>query len=108
MHRPSLVRPPRAMALRMSLMSGFAALVMAVILRIPYNVEIRITHLRKTLVLAGLVFVTFALGYLISLSVRIGRQSKIDEARVAYVIIVMGAAQYNGHPSPVLKLRLDH
>jgi uncharacterized SAM-binding protein YcdF (DUF218 family) len=92
----------------MSLISGFAALVMAVILRIPYNVEIRITHLRKTLVLAGLVFATFALGYLISLSVRIGRQSKIDEARVADVIIVMGAAQYNGHPSPVLKLRLDH
>jgi len=31
-----------------------------------------------------------------------------DEARAADVIIVLGAAQYNGRPSPVLKARLDH
>lgn len=52
--------------------------------------------------------VTFVLGYMIALSVRIGRQSTVDEARAADVIIVMGAAEYRGHPSPVLKLRLDH
>jgi uncharacterized SAM-binding protein YcdF (DUF218 family) len=40
--------------------------------------------------------------------VRIGRQAVRDEARRADVIIVMGAAEYRGHPSPVLKLRLDH
>jgi uncharacterized SAM-binding protein YcdF (DUF218 family) len=51
---------------------------------------------------------TFVLGYLISLSVRIGRQSTKDEAQPADVIMVMGAAEYRGHPSPVLKLRLDH
>lgn len=51
---------------------------------------------------------TFVLGYLISLSVRIGRESTRDEAKAADVIIVMGAAEYRGHPSPVLKLRLDH
>ena len=39
---------------------------------------------------------------------RIGRQSTREEARPADVIIVMGAAEYRGHPSPVLKLRLDH
>lgn len=50
----------------------------------------------------------FALGYLIALTVRIGRQSTRDEARPSDVIIVMGAAEYRGHPSPVLKLRLDH
>ena len=55
-----------------------------------------------------LLLVTFVLGYLISLSIRIGRQSVRDEARAADVIIVMGAAEYRGHPSPVLKLRLDH
>ncbi|HEX5000160.1 MAG TPA: YdcF family protein [Terriglobia bacterium] len=31
-----------------------------------------------------------------------------DEARAADAIVVMGAAQYNGRPSPVLKARLDH
>jgi uncharacterized SAM-binding protein YcdF (DUF218 family) len=32
----------------------------------------------------------------------------IDEAREADVIVVLGAAQYDGRPSPVLKARLDH
>ena len=31
-----------------------------------------------------------------------------DEARVADAIVVMGAAQYDGRPSPVLRARLDH
>jgi len=52
--------------------------------------------------------VVFLLGYLLALSVRIGRQSRLDEARPADVIVVMGAAEYRGHPSPVFKLRLDH
>lgn len=55
-----------------------------------------------------LVLAVVAFGYLCVLTVRIGRQSTRDEARSADVIIVMGAAEYRGHPSPVLKLRLDH
>src|SRR5215471_10183483 len=31
-----------------------------------------------------------------------------DEVRPADAIVVLGAAQYNGRPSPVLKARLDH
>jgi uncharacterized SAM-binding protein YcdF (DUF218 family) len=31
-----------------------------------------------------------------------------DEAQMADAIVVLGAAQYNGHPSKVLKARLDH
>ena len=31
-----------------------------------------------------------------------------DEARPSDAIVVLGAAQYNGRPSPVLKARLDH
>jgi len=31
-----------------------------------------------------------------------------DDAAPADAIVVMGAAQYNGHPSPVFKARLDH
>jgi uncharacterized SAM-binding protein YcdF (DUF218 family) len=54
------------------------------------------------------VLLVFALGYLIALTIRIGRQSTRDEARPADVILVMGAAEYRGHPSPVYKLRLDH
>lgn len=34
--------------------------------------------------------------------------SGIDQARPAESIVVLGAAQYAGRPSPVLKARLDH
>jgi len=40
--------------------------------------------------------------------VRIERQSWRDEARPADCIVVFGAAEYFGHPSPVLRARLDH
>ncbi len=35
-------------------------------------------------------------------------QSTVDEARPADVILVLGAAEYRGRPSPVFKARLDH
>jgi uncharacterized SAM-binding protein YcdF (DUF218 family) len=38
----------------------------------------------------------------------IERQSTIDEARPADVIVVLGAAEYRGRPSPVLQARLNH
>jgi vancomycin permeability regulator SanA len=41
-------------------------------------------------------------------SVRIQRQSTRDEAQPADVILVLGAAEYRGRPSPVLRARLDH
>ena len=41
-------------------------------------------------------------------SVRIERQSTRDEARYADVILVLGAAEYRGRPSQVLRARLDH
>jgi uncharacterized SAM-binding protein YcdF (DUF218 family) len=41
-------------------------------------------------------------------SLRIERQSTRDEAQPADVILVLGAAEYRGRPSPVLKARLDH
>jgi uncharacterized SAM-binding protein YcdF (DUF218 family) len=34
--------------------------------------------------------------------------SHIDQRRPVDAIVVLGAAQYNGRPSPVLKARLDH
>ncbi len=38
----------------------------------------------------------------------IQRQSAIDEAKPADAIIVLGAAEYRGKPSPVLGARLNH
>lgn len=35
-------------------------------------------------------------------------QARNDEARPVDAIVVMGAAQYNGRPSPVLEARLEH
>jgi len=35
-------------------------------------------------------------------------QATRDEAQAAGCIVVLGAAQYNGRPSPVFKARLDH
>ena len=46
--------------------------------------------------------------YLVALAFRIKEQADIDEARPADLIIVLGAAEYRGRPSPVLKARLDH
>jgi uncharacterized SAM-binding protein YcdF (DUF218 family) len=39
---------------------------------------------------------------------RIWAQGQRDEERPADAIVVMGAAQYNGMPSPVFRARLDH
>ncbi len=36
------------------------------------------------------------------------RQAEIDEAQPADLIVILGAAEYRGKPSPVLKARLDH
>jgi len=39
---------------------------------------------------------------------RIWQQGEQDERRAADAIVVLGAAQYDGSPSPVLRARLDH
>ena len=43
-----------------------------------------------------------------SIAGEIRRQSTVDEARPADVIVVLGAAEYRGRPSPVLEARLNH
>lgn len=57
----------------------------------------------------GLLFllVGVALAYVVSflIVVIVSRQ---DQRRKVDAIVVLGAAQYNGRPSPVLKARLDH
>jgi uncharacterized SAM-binding protein YcdF (DUF218 family) len=49
-----------------------------------------------------------AAAYMGSVVVRVMRQSARDETRAADAIVVFGAAEYNGRPSPVFRARLDH
>jgi uncharacterized SAM-binding protein YcdF (DUF218 family) len=46
--------------------------------------------------------------WLVSVARQIHRQSTTDEARPADVIVILGAAEYRGRPSPVYRARLDH
>jgi uncharacterized SAM-binding protein YcdF (DUF218 family) len=46
--------------------------------------------------------------FLLAVSVRIVHTASRDEARPADAIVVFGAAEYSGRPSPVLRARLDH
>jgi len=48
------------------------------------------------------------MGYLGVTFVQVRRAAGRDAARPAQAIVVFGAAQYNGRPSPVLAARLDH
>jgi uncharacterized SAM-binding protein YcdF (DUF218 family) len=45
---------------------------------------------------------------LFSVATDIRRQSDVEEARPADVILVLGAAEYRGRPSPILEARLNH
>jgi uncharacterized SAM-binding protein YcdF (DUF218 family) len=59
---------------------------------------------------AGLLLISvIGLGVkLFSVAGDIRRQSNLDEARPADVILVLGAAEYRGRPSPILEARLNH
>jgi len=59
--------------------------------------------LRIGLGLFALVFVYLAVTF-----VQVWMASRRDEARPSDAIIVLGAAEYDGRPSPVLAARLDH
>jgi uncharacterized SAM-binding protein YcdF (DUF218 family) len=45
--------------------------------------------------------------FLLVTSIRIVRTASLQETRLADAIVVFGAAEYAGHPSPVLRARLD-
>jgi len=62
--------------------------------------------MRLLLKLIALVLIA-VLAYPAWLAFRVWDQSHDDEVHSADAIVVLGAAQYNGNPSPVLKARLD-
>ena len=62
----------------------------------------------RTLRRALLVLILGLLAYPLWLGFRVWEQSHDDEVFFADAIVVLGAAQYDGEPSPVYKARLDH
>lgn len=62
----------------------------------------------RTLRRALLVVLLAVIAYPLWLGFRIWDQSHNDEVYFADAIVVLGAAQYDGNPSPVFKARLDH
>ncbi|HSO94735.1 MAG TPA: YdcF family protein [Acidimicrobiia bacterium] len=54
------------------------------------------------------VLIVLAVGYYLVTLVQVWRAARSDDERRSQAIIVLGAAQYNGRPSPDLRARLDH
>src|ERR1043166_174153 len=63
--------------------------------------------LMAALLIAGVALAAAAIGTA-AVAREIRRQSTVDESQRADVIVVLGAAEYRGHPSPVLEARLNH
>ncbi len=63
---------------------------------------------RKIAALVLTVVITGAVLFYVWTCVRIMQQAATDERRPVDTIVVFGAAEYSGRPSPVLKARLDH
>ncbi len=70
--------------------------------------NVRASRIRWISATVGLAALCLLLGYLFFISRQIEKQSNTDEVRPVDVIIVMGAAEYRGRPSPVLQGRLNH
>ncbi len=64
--------------------------------------------MKRVLAALGVLVPILLIAYLFHVAAQIQKQSSIDEAQAADVIVVLGAAEYNGKPSPVLQARLNH
>jgi uncharacterized SAM-binding protein YcdF (DUF218 family) len=64
--------------------------------------------MKRIMGLALVAVIAAGLIYLFRIAGEIQEQSTVDEARPADVIIVLGAAEYSGRPSPVYEGRLNH
>lgn len=56
----------------------------------------------------AVVVLAIAIGWVVPIYIRVVAASKLQMVRPADVIIVFGAAEYSGHPSPTFRARLDH
>ncbi len=64
--------------------------------------------LRNRVVIAALALVVLVAGYLAVTFVQVWMAARDDSHPRADAIVVLGAAQYDGRPSPVLEARLQH
>jgi uncharacterized SAM-binding protein YcdF (DUF218 family) len=67
----------------------------------------RFRRLRRAVIAAAVVMVVMA-GYLVVTWYQVRSTGRTDQARPVDAIVVMGAAQFDGRPAPVLAARLDH
>jgi uncharacterized SAM-binding protein YcdF (DUF218 family) len=70
--------------------------------------SIFICRMKRALAGVSLLLSLMLFGYLCYVAAQIEKQSSRDEARPADAILVLGAAEYHGKPSPVLQARLNH
>jgi len=62
----------------------------------------------KRIVVGVVIALVASVGYYGATLYQVWKTGRTDEARPADAIVVMGAAQYDGRPSPQLQARLDH
>ncbi len=65
-------------------------------------------HRRRWFVRLVLAAVALVVVYGIVTFVQVVNTSRVDDRQPSDAVVVLGAAQYNGKPSPVLRERLDH
>jgi uncharacterized SAM-binding protein YcdF (DUF218 family) len=68
----------------------------------------RVAILLLLLIVVGLVAAGLVAANILNIASEIRQQSSADEEQPADVIVVLGAAEYGGGPSPVLEARLNH
>lgn len=64
--------------------------------------------MRKKIIWSLAVVLVLLVAYPTWIAYRVWDQANEDEVHSADAIVVLGAAQYDGEPSPILKARLDH
>ena len=64
--------------------------------------------MKKLLFTAGAILFLVWAYQVAQLTLAVRDHAQLDEARPSDIIVVLGAAEYNGKPSPVFKSRLDH
>ncbi len=62
----------------------------------------------RLLVVLGVGLAACAVGWVLWVNAQIQYYAQLEEARPADAIAIFGAAEYDGHPSPVFRARLDH
>lgn len=63
---------------------------------------------KHQLIRVAVLVVACGVGWFALTCAHILRQARSDEARPAAAIVVFGAAEYSGRPSPIYRARLDH